>query len=352
MRVFSIAVAAAIIIAAGAHFALNAVQNPRLTPMPPAPRVWIGRSASTISAAKDNQLQAVRPSPIARKLHVRIPGNPVRVSSVVTAMVWPGPSPNGHGCCDALVERMVENRALPASRAVSLAARPGRSAQVTANDGGLSGAFGGDGRDRAGLTAASTLFGAAHRRLRACAARRHPCARRCCRTSAAGFSCSVVSSALDSPANTTFSSATMRGMICSTTSLPLLVIRIDTSRLLVSERVRVTHPRRAAWEISRDIVGGSRLVAPARSTCRNSPLIGEHGKHAPERNGQVMALQAGRREADQRRADAVDQIGQPFRQIVSVGHLKSLRKIRRAARIPLHQIAQQMHLQQLYLQVL
>ena len=67
------------------------------------------------------------------------------------------------------------------------------------------------------------------------------------------------------------------------------MIRIDTSRLLVSERVRVTHPRRAAWEISRDTVGAIEAGRAGEIDLPQLALVGEDGEHAPERDGQVMA---------------------------------------------------------------
>ena len=218
--------------------------------------------------------------------------------------------------CDVLVEIVVEvggDRA----RVGVVACRPCRPDRFLRNDGAICRNLRCDGRRRNGLREPVDRGGSAARRFARGFGRRRGDSRLLVTGDVVVHPPQDVLAAsrvrrVDSPANTTFSSATMRGMICSTTSLPLLVIRIDTSRLLVSERVRVTHPRRAACEISREIVGGSRLVAPARSTCRNSPRVASTDEHAPERNRQVMALEARGRETDQSRADAVDEIGQPF----------------------------------------
>ena len=122
-------------------------EKPRRTPMPPAPRGWISRKASIITVAKANQ--AVSPSRIARKLHVRMRRNTSGFPRV-TAMAWAG-----HRQRTGVAMRKLNSWWKIGDRRRawrSLAARPCRPARVPRNDGGISRDVGGDRRRRGGLS--------------------------------------------------------------------------------------------------------------------------------------------------------------------------------------------------------
>ena len=99
MRVFIVAVTAAIVLAAGAHFALNAVQESSADAYATSAARLDSRNASTITVAKDSQPD----KPFAYCTEVACPnaGEPRTGFLGSNSDGLAGAIANGHGCCDA-----------------------------------------------------------------------------------------------------------------------------------------------------------------------------------------------------------------------------------------------------------